>query len=129
MMKTSLGKRRKINHLRILKGILLAYVLTLFLFLILGGVLFFTKLPESVIPFSVVIISAISIILSGIRATKDLENMGWLHGGLIGFLYMGILLLIRYFAIPSAAFDMGTVVDLVVGFAVGVVSGIFGVNL
>jgi putative membrane protein (TIGR04086 family) len=129
MMKTSLDKKRKINHLQIIKGVLFAYVLTLLFFLILGGVLFFTKLSESIIPSSVVVISAVSIILSGIRATKDLENLGWLHGGLIGFLYMGILLLIQIFVIPSAAYGLETIVDLVVGFAVGVVSGILGVNL
>ena len=49
MMKTSLDKRRRINHLQIIKGVLFAYLLTLLFFLILGGVLFFTKLSESVI--------------------------------------------------------------------------------
>ena len=39
--------------------------------------------------------------------------------GLIGFLYMGILL-IQIFAALSAAYGLETIVDLVVGFAVGV---------
>ncbi|MGI6485824.1 MAG: TIGR04086 family membrane protein [Tepidanaerobacteraceae bacterium] len=128
-MKTSLDKRRKINHLQIFKGVLFAYVLTLLLFLILGGVLFFTSLSEGVIPSLIVIISAVSIILSGIRATRGLENMGWLHGGVIGFLYMGILLLIRIFVISSVPQGLETAIDLFVGFALGVVSGILGVNL
>ena len=84
-MKTSSNGKNGFSIIITLKGVLSAYLYTIFLFMILGLVLYLTKISEDIIPAAIVVISAVSILLGGINATKDLENMGWLHGGIIGF--------------------------------------------
>ncbi|MDK2878817.1 MAG: hypothetical protein PWR06_1533 [Thermoanaerobacteraceae bacterium] len=121
--------KKGLNYIKIARGTLNAYLLTLVLFLIFGGILYFTKISENIIPPVVIVLSAVSIIISGINATRDIEQLGWLHGGLIGFLYVAILLILRLFVMPSMSFGLGTVIDLVLGFAVGALAGVLGVNL
>ncbi len=128
-MKTPLKDRKNFHLLKVLKGVVNAYFLTIILFLILALMLYCTKLSETVIPKAVIIISAISILLSGIKLTREIDDMGWLHGGLVGLLYMGILVVLSIMIMPSFSFRWGTVVDLFLGFIVGMFAGILGVNL
>jgi putative membrane protein (TIGR04086 family) len=128
-MKTSLKSKKGLNYIKIIKGVVNAYLITLFLFLLLGGVLYFTKITESIIPHSVIVLSAISIVVSGVNATRDIEYMGWLHGGLIGILYVAILLIAGLFIGSAANFGFQAMIDLALGFAVGAVAGALGVNL
>jgi putative membrane protein (TIGR04086 family) len=127
-MRKTLNYQKGINYIEIIKGVLFAYLLTIFLFLILGGILFFTKASENIIPSAVVIISAISILAAGICVTKKTERLGWLNGGLMGFLY--VLLLFMFSAFKSQlTFGVSTIIDLALGFVIGAISGILGINL
>jgi len=128
-MKKTSDDRKIIEFRKILKGVINAYFFTILLFLILAMFLYFTSISEKIIPIAVVAISAVSILLGGVRITKDIENMGWLHGGLIGFLYMGILMIISFLIGPSVTFSWNIAVDLFLGFLVGMLAGILGVNL
>jgi len=120
---------KSLNFVKVARGILNAYLLTLVLFLMLGGILYFTKMSEDIIPTAVVILSALSIIISGINATRDIDQLGWLHGGLIGFLYVAILLIVGSFVMPAVSYGASTLADLALGFAVGTLAGALGVNL
>ncbi|HHW03453.1 MAG TPA: TIGR04086 family membrane protein [Thermoanaerobacterales bacterium] len=127
-MKSSRTKKT-LDYIKIVRGVLSAYLLTMVLFLILGGILYFTKMSENIIPSAVIVLSAASIIISGINSTRDIDQLGWLHGGLIGFLYVAILLILGFFVMPSMSYRLSTVIDLILGFAIGVLAGILGVNL
>jgi putative membrane protein (TIGR04086 family) len=71
----------------------------------------------------------VSILLGGINTTKDLESMGWLHGGLVGFIYTGILIILSFIIVPSFALSINIAIDIFISFLVGVVAGIIGVSL
>lgn len=120
---------KKIDFIRILKGVVRAYLFTLFLFLILALLIYFTSVSESIIPKAVIIISAFSIFLSGIDVTRNIDSMGWLHGGLIGFLYIAILLMLSFLIVRSFYFKWNIAIDLFLGFLTGVLAGILGVNI
>ncbi|HHY70482.1 MAG TPA: TIGR04086 family membrane protein [Thermoanaerobacterales bacterium] len=128
-MKSPSEGKKSLKFPKIFKGVVSAYLFTILLFLILALIMYFTKLSESIIPKAVVVISAISILFGGVRITKDIESMGWLHGGLVGFSYMGILVILSFLITPSFSFGWNVVVDLFLGFLVGVLAGILGVNL
>ncbi|HHV19325.1 MAG TPA: TIGR04086 family membrane protein [Thermoanaerobacterales bacterium] len=128
-MKSPSDDKNSIKFGKILKGVLNAYLYTIMLFLILALIMYFTKLSESIIPKVVVVISAVSILLSGVGITKDVKTMGWLHGGLVGFLYMGILVVLSLLIMPSFSFGWNIALDLFLGFIAGVLAGILGVNL
>ena len=128
-MKSPSDGKKGLKFIKILKGVFNAYLFTIFLFLILALIMYFTKVSESIIPKAVVAISAVSISLGGVRTTKDVESMGWLHGGLVGFLYMGILVMLSFLIMPSFSFGWNIALDLFLGFLVGVLAGILGVSL
>lgn len=128
-MKSQSNGKQSINLPKILKGVFKAYLFTILLFLILALIMYFTSISENIIPKAVVVISAVSILLSGINTTRDVESMGWLHGGLVGFLYMGILIILSFLIVPSFAFSLNIAVDMFLGFLVGVIAGILGVSL
>jgi len=128
-MKSQSNGKQSINLLKILKGVFKAYLFTILLFLIFALIMYFTSISENIIPKAVVVISAVSILLSGINTTRDVESMGWLHGGLVGFLYMGILTILSFLIVPSFAFSLNIAVDMFLGFLVGVIAGILGVSL
>jgi len=128
-MKSQSNGKRCLNLIKIIKGVFKAYLVTIFFFLILALIMYFTNLSESIIPKAVVVVSAVSILLSGINTTMDVDSMGWLHGGLVGLLYMGILIILSFFIVPSFAFSFNIVVDILLGFLVGALAGIIGVSL
>jgi len=128
-MRSQSSGKVSISFAKVLKGVFLAYLLTIVLFIILALIMYFTRVSESIIPKAVVVISALSILLSGINTTKDLESMGWLHGGLVGLLYMGVLIIISFLAAPSFAFTLNVAIDLFISFLVGTVAGMTGVSL
>jgi len=121
--------KKKLDFVRIIRGVILAYLLSLILFLIIGGILYFTNLSENTIPYAVIVTSSVSIIISGIKTTSNIESMGWLHGGLIGFIYVAVLMAIGLFTMPSNTLGVGAMIDLVLGFVVGTIAGVLGVNL
>ncbi|TYP48710.1 TIGR04086 family membrane protein [Thermosediminibacter litoriperuensis] len=127
-MKTLSGEKR-LNVFQVFRGILNAYLLTIFLFLALSGVLYFTAISEDIIPKAVIVIGALSIAIGSLNATRDLDYAGWLHGGLIGLLYVGIIMILRFFIAREAGYDAGTFVDLLMGFLIGALAGAIGVNL
>jgi putative membrane protein (TIGR04086 family) len=128
-MKLPSDGKKGLKYGKIIKGVFNAYLFTIVLFLILALVMYFTKVPESIISKAVVVISAVSILLAGVGITKDIESMGWLHGGLVGFLYMGILVILSFLIMPSFSFGWNIAMDLFLGFLAGVLAGILGVNL
>jgi len=67
-------------------------------------------------------------VISGIQATKNSEGLGWLHGGMIGLIYVAILIIISLFTMPSISFGLGSLIDLALGFIVGTIAGVLGVN-
>jgi len=128
-MKSQSNGKPSINFVKIIKGVLKAYLITIFVFLILALIMYFTSISESIIPRAVIVISAVSILLSGINTTKDVESMGWLHGGLVGFFYIGILIMVSFLIVPSFAFSLNIAIDIFLSFLVGVIAGIIGVSL
>ncbi|MFY9414402.1 MAG: TIGR04086 family membrane protein [Tepidanaerobacteraceae bacterium] len=128
-MKSKSNGKTSINLVKIFKGVFFAYLFAIFLFLVLAFIMYFSSISENIIPKAVIIISAVSILLGGINTTKDLESMGWLHGGLVGFIYTGILIILSFIIVPSFALSINIAIDIFISFLVGVVAGIIGVSL
>ena len=129
-MKSSPSKSKiLLNYKKIILGVINAYLMTLTLFLLLGALLYFTKLTETFIPSAVMVISAISVLFCGIRATRDVDTLGWLHGGLIGLIYVALLLVVGVTIGNSGLQGWAFVLDLALGFVAGSLSGVLGVNL
>lgn len=129
-MEKNYENKNKIKFFTVLKAVLIAYLASIILFAVLALTLYFTKLSEEIIPAAVIIISSICILLSGVFTTRKVKQLGWLHGGLIGGLYVLILFMIGMIFIPnSSKINITSLFDIALGFILGVISGMVGVNL
>ncbi|HHY14213.1 MAG TPA: TIGR04086 family membrane protein [Thermoanaerobacterales bacterium] len=117
------------SFLYILKGVLLSYILTLICFLIFAGIINLTSISYNIIPISTIVISAICIIISAFYISKATTNRGWLRGGSVGLLYVLILLVAGIFLVPDFNLTYFTLIKILIGFIIGSVGGILGVNM
>lgn len=111
------------------KGVLLAYVISALLLIVYGILLTITSLSESSMSTIVMIITMISIALSSIYSAMKAESKGWLHGAVVGLIYMILLFLIGLIFDTGLSFDSFIIFRLFMGLVIGALSGIIGINL
>ncbi|RUT28736.1 TIGR04086 family membrane protein [Paenibacillus zeisoli] len=96
--------------------------------LILSLFLHISQMPEENLAVYTYLIHALSIGFGGIAAGKRSSRKGWYQGGLVGFLYCVIVLLISFLALDSQ-FTLNDFVMLIPASLIGMVGGVMGVNL
>ncbi|NLL06202.1 MAG: TIGR04086 family membrane protein [Clostridiaceae bacterium] len=117
------------NIVSMVKGIAIAYLITIPLFVIFAFFLTYMDFPEKFLPSAVIITTLISIIVAGWSSTRKIRNKGWLNGGIVGLMYIGILFLASSLAYRNYSINSHVVVMLVIGAITGSVGGILGINL
>lgn len=111
------------------KGILLAYVISIICLVIYGLLLNFTKMSENSMPTVIMVITVISIAVAGVHAAVNAESKGWLNGAGVGLVYMVILFLLSLLLDKGAVFDRLVLFRIFMGFIIGTLAGIIGINL
>ncbi len=112
----------------ILRGLLVALVLS-FLLLVLNALLiYFSPLSEAFVPYLLFAGTLLSILLGAVFVGKRTEEKGWLRGGLMGFCYVLALFCLSYFLRVELQLGLGLVTKLFLGFSFGAVGGILGIN-
>jgi len=74
------------------------------------------------------IFSCLSIAFGGLAAGKRANAYGWLHGGIVGVLYVG-LFIILFGQGAETHFISLLSLQLLTGFVFGAIGGVIGVNL
>lgn len=113
----------------IFKGVLLAYIITMVIFLVFAVVITYTDFPESAIPSIVTITTIVSIFIGGAGVAKKARNKGWLNGALVGIAYIVILYFISALSLVGFVFDKNVISMLIMGILSGALGGIVGINL
>lgn len=113
----------------IAKGVLLALISTIVLLIIFSAILTYTGIPESLSSTAIIILSAISILISSQITARKIRKNGILNGGLIGGIYIIVIYLIS--SIVSGNFGLGlrAVIMIVASIIAGMLGGIIGVNM
>lgn len=111
------------------KSVLMAYIISIIMLIVYGIILSITSLSETSLPTAVMIITVASIALAGIYSAIKVESMGWLNGAIVGLAYMVILFLLGIIFKTGAALDSFLLFRLFLGFVVGALAGIIGINL
>lgn len=110
-------------------GLMRGYIVSL-LFFVIGAVLItYTSIGENVIPFITSVIMIIGITYSSIYCSIHLRKKGWLHGGVIGLVYVLILILLSKIFISDYSINRIALYKLALGVGAGIVGGILGVNI
>lgn len=105
----------KSNYKTMLKGLLISVLLTLALLFILSVILALTSVKESIMSFSIIFISAFSIMISTFYVSHKIREKGMIYGGIIGFSYMLILYLISSIINSNFSLTIETVVMIMAG--------------
>lgn len=113
----------------LLKGVLLAFIITIVLITIFSLLLSFTTIKESKMSIYNTVIMIISIAAGGFYSAKKLKENGWINGGLVGIIYYIILLIINILFNKPFSFDIFSITKLLIAFVLGVIGGIIGINL
>ena len=117
------------NIVRVIKGSILAIVITLVFLTIYATILSYTNISENTMVPVVIVISGISILIGSSISSLKIKKQGMLNGALVGLIYMIVLYLISSSAIVGFSIDMNSIIMILVGVLAGIVGGIIGVNL
>lgn len=118
-----------LDILSVLKGILIAYIITVPTFMLFALLLTNIDFPEKLITPVVVITTVISVLFAGSSATRGLKSKGWLNGGIVGFVYMLVLYFISSLIFNNFVIDKYVITMAVIGILTGAIGGITGINM
>jgi len=125
--KNSLKQHAKV--LDFIKGIIVAYLITIPVFLIFSIILANTDFPERYIQPVVLATTIISVLAAGSIVTHGLKSKGWINGGLAGLIYMLVLYLFSSIIFRDFSINRYIITVFVIGILTGCIGGILGINL
>lgn len=118
----------KKNALSVVRGVVLALVVSFVLFAILAGVMLAGGLSEGMAGPLTIAVSVVSILLGAFITARSVGEKGWLWGAVVGLVYYLIVYICALSALMEFNFSMKTLLMLLVGAVCGMIGGIFGVN-
>ncbi len=113
----------------IFKGAFLGLLISLLVLLVSALILLLTPLSEKVVPYAVYLTSIFSIIIGSAYAARRISLKGWLNGGLTGLTYVIVLLLLNRIFGLDLDINLSLLTKLFLGFVMGAIGGILGLNL
>ncbi len=122
-------EENKNNLWVILKGILLAYFVTLLLISIYSALLAYTSLPESTIPICIIVIAIISIMFASSITLKKIKEKGLINGAIIGVSYLLTLYILSSIFAVGFSINTFSIIMLIFCAIAGIIGGVVGVNL
>ncbi len=115
--------------LKIVKGSLIAIIISAILLTVYAAILAYTNISENTIIPVLFTITGISILIGSFMSSKTIRKQGILNGGLIGGIYVIVLYLISSLFTGNFSLDINSILMIVIGVISGMIGGIVGVNL
>ena len=117
------------NLIRIIKGSILAIIISIILLTIYAALLTYTSIAETTMTIVVITIAGISILIGSSISARKIKKQGMLNGALVGIVYMLALYLISSSTSTGFNMDVKTIIMILVGAIAGMIGGIIGVNV
>ena len=112
----------------ILKGLGIAFITTFALLLILSIVLTYSNISENIITPTIIVITAISILIGSSIGNIKIKKNGLINGGIIGGIYILTIYLISSLLNWKFSLNVQSIIMIVIGMVFGILGGIIGVN-
>ena len=116
------------NIIRIFKGLIFSFIITLISIFVFAILLTYTNISENIIPIVIIILTFISILIGSIMAVKKISRNGMLNGGIIGGGYVVLIYLISSILNTGFSLNVYTIIMIIAGITSGIIGGIIGVN-
>lgn len=114
--------------IKVFMGSLIALIITVISLLVVAIILTYTDVSENIITVSVIVISALSILIGSIISAVNIKKNGIINGALVGFIYMITIYLLSSIFIAGFNVNMQSIIMIVVSIFAGMLGGIIGVN-
>ena len=114
--------------IKIFKGIIFSFAITLISIFIFSVILTYTDISEKIIPIIIILITFISILTGTMMGIRKINKNGMLNGGIIGGVYVILLYLISSILNTGFTVNIYTILMIVAGIISGIIGGIIGVN-
>lgn len=112
----------------IISGYLVAVILSCLLMFGGAALLHWTGISDIISPVMVLGISILGLLAGSWLAGKKAGFRGWLNGGLVGFIYVASLMVMAAFTVEGFYLGLNVLSKLFVGFSIGALGGMWGVN-
>ena len=117
------------NIIKIIKGSVLAIIITLISLLVLALLLAYTSVSENIIKPVIIVITGISIWAGSIFSSIKIRKQGILNGTFVGSIYIITIYLLSSIFEQNFSVTMNTIIMVIVGILSGAIGGVIGVNL
>lgn len=117
------------NLMRIVKGSIVAIILTLVLLFIFAILLTYTNLQENIINPVIIVITAISILIGSSISTLRIKKNGLINGALVGLIYILAIYLLSSLLGSGFTCNINCIIMMASSMVAGMLGGIIGVNL
>ena len=115
--------------INIFKGVLISILITLFFLLVLSAILTYTNISETVIPVSIIVITAVSILMGSLLTTKRMKKKGMLYGGVIGVIYIILIYIVSSLISKGFGLNVYSILMIIFSIIAGMFGGILGINM
>lgn len=116
------------NIIKILKGSAISIIITLIGLLIYSIILSYTSVAETTMPVTIIIISAISILIGSTLSTSNIKKNGIINGMLVGLIYIAIIYLLSSIVTGNFLLNITSIIMIITSVLTGALGGIIGVN-
>lgn len=114
--------------IKIIKGLIISFLVTLVTILIFSIILTYTNISESVIPTVIIVLTSVSILVGAIISMKKMSKNGLINGAIIGGTYVILLYIISSSLNVGFALNGYTIGMIIAGIISGIIGGIIAVN-
>ncbi len=131
MKRSILQSMKRTSYIKIYaRSLIRSYVFMLILFFITALIITYTSISDSIIPAATSIIIILCISYAAIYSSIHIKMRGWLHGGLMGIIFMLILITLGgLFVSGYDIVDKLAFYQMLIGILAGSIGGMIGVNM
>ena len=117
------------GFLSVLKNVAVTYGIMLVALLLFTLIVTYTDFPEEYISPIVLVLTVVSVMLSGVLTALGNRTMGWLCGAVSGFFYMVTLYCLSTLVFDYPGFSANVIAMFALGIFAGTLGGIVGINM
>jgi putative membrane protein (TIGR04086 family) len=117
------------NILRIIKGSVIAIIISVIFLAIFAILLTYTSISESTIIPTVIVITCISILAGSYLSTIKIKQNGILNGAIVGLIYVLFLYIFSSAVFMDFSLSINSFIMIGAGILTGMLGGIIGVNM
>ena len=117
------------NFVKIIKGSLIAIILTIIMLLIFSVILTYTNVKESTSTPVIFGIMTISIIIGSIISVRKVKKNGLVNGAIVGGIYILTIYILSSVFATTFGLNLQAILMIIFAILAGILGGIIGVNI